>query len=213
MFVRNSEGTVAASQHAVQLFDTPESLSTTVSTFLHDGLVAGNPVLAVITAEHWSPVEKRLGELGHDVSGATANGDLTRLDAVAVLNRLTRNRYPDAKLFEQVVGTLVRRLAARGVPLQIYGEMVDLLAMAAYFTWARRLEELWNELVEQVPSMLLCGYSAVHFGSPRSTDALRSICASHTHVRTNPGDELGSWLVGATGYGPSAHAPAVPASS
>jgi hypothetical protein len=213
MFVRNNEGTAAASQHAVQLFDTPESLSTTVSTFLHEGLVTGNTVLAVITAEHWSPVKKRLGELGHDVAAAMASGDLTMLDALAMLNRLTRNRYPDAKLFEQGVGTLVRQLAARGLPLQIYGEMVDVLAMGAYFTCARRLEELWNELVEQVPLRLLCGYSAVHFGNPRSTDALRSICASHTHVRTNPGDELGSWLVRASGYGPSAHASAVPASS
>jgi hypothetical protein len=47
---------------------------------------------------------------------------LTVLDATETLNAISWRDVPDAELFENVVGTLVRRRSADR-PLTIYGEM------------------------------------------------------------------------------------------
>jgi hypothetical protein len=46
-----------------------------------------------------------------------------------------------------------------------------------------------------VPFTLFCGYSAVHFGDPRSAAALQAICRAHTHVRASSDDDLGAFLM------------------
>jgi hypothetical protein len=46
-----------------------------------------------------------------------------------------------------------------------------------------------------VPFDLLCGYSAVNFGNPRSADALRRIGAAHGHLRANRRDLLATFLL------------------
>ena len=65
---------------------------------------------------------------------------------------------------------------------------------------AHDLEELWNALGEREAFTLFCGYSTVHFGDPRSGNALRQICQLHSHVHMSPRDLLGSFLVDACGH-------------
>lgn len=96
---------------------------------------------------------------------------------------------------EGVPAAPIRRLAARGRPLRVFGEIVDLLADQGDFTSAQQLEDLWNALGESESFELLCGYSAVHFGDPQNADALRGICPSHFQVRSSPPDVLASFLV------------------
>jgi hypothetical protein len=40
----------------------------------------------------------------------------------------------------------------------------------------------------------MCGYSAVHFAA-HDRQALAAICAAHTHVHTDPADQLAHWLL------------------
>jgi hypothetical protein len=110
----------------------------------------------------------------------------------------TRGRA-DQALFDASVGMLVQRMASKGRPLRIYGEMVDLLAVDGDLWGASALEGLWNELGQRVRFTLLCGYSAAAFGDPRSAAALRAICVSHSQVLSDPRDQLGSFLVDAYG--------------
>ena len=74
-------------------------------------------------------------------------------------------------------------------------EIVDLLAVQGNFAGAQLLENLWNELHARMPFTLFCGYSSENFGDPLTAGSLRSICRSHSHVRSNPNDLLGSFLL------------------
>ena len=192
------------SQHAVQLFDNLETRGEAVADFLNDGYNAGDNLLVVITQEHWGHVASRLRAAGFPLPAAVDTGRLTVRDASIAVGQLMRKGRPDPALFEEAFGALVRTLAAAKRPLRIYGELVDLLAADGDFRSAQLVEELWNGLSGQQPFTLFCGYGAVNFGDPRSTESLRSICRAHSLVRSNPRDLLGSFLLNAASAHPFA---------
>jgi hypothetical protein len=181
--------------HILQLFDTHTSRADAVSSFLREGLEQCEAVVAVMTPANWEYTSKRLRSRGVRVDDAVAAGQLTILDAAETLKKLSRNGIPDRERFDATIGTLARRLRSGGRTLRAYGEMVDLLAGEGDYRGAQQLEGLWNELREREPFTLFCGYSAVNFGDPRTSTALRHICRSHSRVRSNPLDALGAYLL------------------
>jgi hypothetical protein len=183
------------SAHLVQLFDSSESLAGAVSNFVFEGLSQGETVLVVSSAERWARIADRLMALDVSAADRVASGQLVSLDAEDLLQQFIKNQRPEARLFEDAVGATVRGLASRSVPLRIYGEMVDILAAKGEYRAAHELEELWNALGERESFTLFCGYSAEHFGDPRTAESLRTICRAHTSVRVDPRDLLSSYLV------------------
>lgn len=179
--------------HVARFFDTETSRTGAVLAYVVDALQSGDCVLVVSTAGHWQAIAQRLAARGGAAAGA---GRLSVLDAETLLDQLLVDGEIDAVRFDQTVGSLVRQMTAGGVRLRVYGEMVDLLAEAGSFAAAERLEWLWNRLAASVAFTLLCGYSAVHFGHPRTAAALRRICDCHTRVHAEPDDELAAWLLG-----------------
>jgi hypothetical protein len=181
--------------HAVQLFDTPESRGDAVFAFVRDGLLAGDTVLVVVTTSQLAPLIRRCRENGIDLNAARAASWITLLDANETLASILRRERPEWNAFERSIGTLVRQLAARGGRLRIYGEMVDILARPGEFDAAAELEAFWNRLQERHAFTLFCGYSAEHFGNPKDRVALRHICELHSHVQSDPRDVLGNFLL------------------
>lgn len=186
--------TCAAPGHSVQLFDSSTSRASGISSYLLQGLQHGNSVLVVATPAHWQATKRLLECEGIEIDKAIADGTLTVLDAADTLARFMRGNAPDPAKLEEVVGSLVARLAQRPGRLHIYGEMVDVLAATGNYRGAHRLEELWNGLAERTPFNLFCGYTSAHFGDHRSAAALRAICDAHAHVHTTAADELGTFL-------------------
>jgi hypothetical protein len=193
--VNGIERPEGSSRHIVQLFDDRESLAEALSSFAAGGLDAGETVLLVLRSDHWTLTARHLAALGVDCDRVVESGRLTGLDAAETLAGFWRRGRPDSHIFDASVSVLVRSLIARGAPLRVYGEMVDLLAAEGDFTGAQRLEDLWNRLGAQVPFTLFCGYMAVNFGDSRTAGSLRAICRLHSHVRANPSDMLGSFLL------------------
>jgi hypothetical protein len=190
--------------HLLQLFDSDESLAHAVSDFVGEGLASGDTVLTVIDRQRWNAVAMRLATRPADIDAASSVGQLVVRDAAETLSLFMRKRRPDADQFQTVVGGLVHEMARRRTRIRIYAEMVDILASQGNFGAAQALEEMWNQLAEHVPFTLFCGYSSADFGDPRSADALRRICQTHSGVRTNPDDALGSFLLAAH-QGSAAH--------
>lgn len=182
-------------EHIVQLFDTPESRRAVVSRFVQEGLSTGAPVLVVAEPKHWALVAQALAALGVDHQAAAERSQLIYLDASVTLQLIMRNGVPDALAFERMVGRLVKRMAAKGPGLRIYGEMVDVLAEEGDFEAAQQLEQLWNELALKCPFTLLCGYCSAHFGPQAAERVLHDICGAHTRVDINSADLLGTWLL------------------
>jgi hypothetical protein len=195
------------SEHIVRLFDSPGSLAEALSSFVGDAVRQGATTLLVIRPEHWALTLDRLGANGHTVSRAFAQGRLMVLDAEQTLASCVRSGLPDSESFERTIGDLVRRLATPSTRLRIYGEMVDVLAAQADFRGARTLETFWNRLAAECSFTLLCGYSSVSFGHPRSSGALELICRAHTNVHTGPADHLADFLVRKAGGPPPASDP------
>ena len=185
---------VAGTEHLLQLFDSESSRADAVAEFVRDGLAAGDALLLVVAPEHWKRIAAQLP--GAEIDAAIADGRLTVREAAATLRAFMHRGVPDAERFEASVGTLVRHVSSRGRRLRVYGEMVDVLATEGDFDAAGELETLWNQLAARHPFTLLCGYSAVSFGDPRSARALRDLCSAHSHVLSSPEDMLGSFLLG-----------------
>jgi hypothetical protein len=186
---------LACADHIAQLFDDRDSLAVSLSSFVSEGLRSGETVVLVISSGHWTLTARRLAALGGDVDSYLDGGQLMVLDAAETLSRFWRRGRPDRDLFDASVGVLIRGLAARGTPFRVYGEMVDLLAGEGDFAGVEQLEELWNHLGADATFTLFCGYMAANFGDSRTAGSLRTICRLHSHVRADPIDTLGSFLL------------------
>jgi hypothetical protein len=191
----DSDSTHVGTEHLVQLFDSDESLVEAVSDFLTEGFVLGDTLLAVMDEWRWYSVAMRLTARRLPVDEALQSGQLTVRSAVETLALFMRQDRPERDLFAASVGQLVTGLAAGRGRLRIYGEMVDVLAARGDYAAVHELEALWNELGSRTDFTLFCGYTAAHFGDPRSTGALRRICSSHSEVQTSPRDVLATFLL------------------
>jgi MEDS: MEthanogen/methylotroph, DcmR Sensory domain len=176
---------VAGSRHIVELFETTESMTDRVSAFALDGLRQGDAVFVVMRLAHWNLISSRLTAANVTLSDAVASGCLTVLDAARTLTRMMWHGVPSRGLFDEVVGKTVRQLGSAGSPLRVYSDMVDVLAADGFFQAADVLENLWSELAARESLTVLCGYSASTFFNPDTSNALGSICRSHTDVRLN----------------------------
>jgi hypothetical protein len=188
------ESAAPASEHYVQLFDSSRSLADTISAFLIGGLERGENVIVVATPQHRELLSRRLGEAGwHERRLINANR-LYVADATQLLDKFMRMDTPSPIAFDEVVGTIVRRMSG-GKRVWIYGEMVDVLAARGNYRGAQQLEELWNVLGRRECFTLFCGYASGHFGDPRTAAALQSICDVHDCVHRKRDDMLAEFLL------------------
>jgi DcmR-like sensory protein len=175
----------AGSRHMVEMFETTESMTDRVSAFVLEGLRQGDAVLLAMRLPHWNLISTRLTAANVLLSDAVASGSLTVLDAARTLARMMWHGVPSRGLFDEVIGKTVRQLNSSGTALRVYSDMVDVLAADGFFQASDVLENLWSELAARESLTILCGYSASTFLNPETSNALGSICRSHTDVRLN----------------------------
>ncbi|HEX7282157.1 MAG TPA: MEDS domain-containing protein [Vicinamibacterales bacterium] len=185
------------SEHHVQLFDSSKSLADTVSHFLISGLERGENAIIVATPEHRELLSRRLDEAGWNVRRLINTNRMFVADAVQTLDKFMRRDMASPVAFDEVVGTIVQRIA-NGKRVWIYGEMVDVLAAAGNYRGARQLEDLWNLLSLRECFSLFCGYASGHFGDPRTAAALQAICDAHDCVHRKREDMLAEFLLDQT---------------
>lgn len=184
------------SEHRAQLFDSSKSLADTVSAFLVQGLRQGASVLIAATPEHRELLTNRIEAAGWSVHKAVAANRLVVVDAAKTLDKFMRRDRPSPVAFDEVVGTLVRRLAGdEGQRVWIYGEMVDVLTAEGNLRAALELEELWNTLGRRETFTLFCGYASGHFGDARTATALGDICGAHDSIERRRDDILAEFLL------------------
>ena len=189
-----TEAPLSRSEHHLQLFDSSKSLAETVSAFLIGGLQRNENAIIVATPEHRELLSRRLGDAGWNVRKLIAANRLHIADASQTLDKFMRQDTPSPIAFDEVIGTVVGRIA-NGKRVWIYGEMVDVLAAHGNYRGAQLLEELWNLLGTRECFTLFCGYASGHFGDPRTGPSLARICAAHDHVHRKAGDILAEFLL------------------
>jgi anti-sigma regulatory factor (Ser/Thr protein kinase) len=175
-----------AAEHSVHFYESASGLARTVGDYLEEGLRAGARAVVIATAEHRAALEAELAARGLELVATRPREARLWLDASEVLPRLLSDDAGaggvDAKAFERVVGTVLRRAAASGAPLRAYGELVDLLWMRGDVAAAIELERLWNELIDELGFPLLCAYCATRAAEASDDAALRAICEQHSAV-------------------------------
>ena len=189
-----TDETFCNSEHHLQLFDSSKSLAETVAGCLLAAFNRGEPLLVVATPEHRELLTRRLEEAGLNVREAAIASRLVMLDAAQTLDKFMRQDVPNATAFDEVIGTLVGRLA-NDRRVYIYGEMVDVLAARGKYKAAHQVEELWNALGRRESFTLFCGYASGHFGDPKTARALNEICDAHSHLHRKKDDLLAEFLL------------------
>src|ERR1700741_4229200 len=96
--------------HAVQFYGSDQSLFTTVSGFLGQGFIDGNPGILIATPAHTTGILEHLKGRFIDVERAKRVGDLVILDAQETLALFMADAMPDSEAFERSVGQLVGTL-------------------------------------------------------------------------------------------------------
>lgn len=142
--------------HGVRIYEDGLELVLSLEEHLVPAWVSGGTAVVIATPEHRSALLGRLAARGH--LRWLDEGRLVELDAAQTLDLFMRDGTPDAELFEETVGALVRKLAQRG-PLHAFGEMVDLLWADGNVVGALELERIWGALQNDASFSLLCAYA------------------------------------------------------
>jgi signal transduction histidine kinase len=189
-----------AGDHTVQFYERDEALIDRVADFLAAGLDAGQPLIAILTAQHRAALTDRLAELGYGDDEIHGGRRLLLLDAREVLDALMVDGMPDERRFTIGVADVMARFMAEhvaahiagdmaghfgeheGAPARVFGELVDLLWMDGNPDAAIRLERLWNELAGRLDFALLCAYSMDRFADVSHAGRFMDVCREHGHV-------------------------------
>lgn len=172
------------SSHLVQFYDDDQVLTSSVASFLADGLASGNAAIMIATPEHRSACAAALASSGLDVSELGEAGRLWMLDARETLGSFMSEGRPDEVRFREAVGRLIAD-ASHGTgfrPVSAYGEMVNLLWRDGNATAAIQLEEMWNRLAEAQPLSLLCAYAMDVFHHHTHASGFEEVCRQHDRV-------------------------------
>lgn len=169
--------------HVVHFYASDEELFDQVGRHLSDALHSGAAAIVLASPAHARGFEARLNASGVDLGAAVAEGAYQVLDADETLQQFLLDGRPDARLFDEVVGGLVRATAATGREVCAYGEMVALLWDDGRVTAAIELEALWNDLSLRVPFSLFCSYPSSGVALlPDRAELLSQVCCSHSAV-------------------------------
>lgn len=168
------------STHFVEFYDEDRSLISSVGTFVATGINHGEAAIVIADAAHLTGLEAELSE-SFDLQRARDQGLYTSADAAATLSLFMEDGLPDPVRFGDTVGALLRRAAAKGKNVRVFGEMVALLWAQGNGAGALLLEDLWNRLLETRPFRLFCAYPTSSFEGNDVT-RLNAVCSRHSHI-------------------------------
>ncbi len=155
-----------------------DRITNAVNAFTSSGISKGESVVLILANAHHEPVKQTLRTEGFDFAALERAGQLDWISAEDLLRRVMLGGTPDETLFKATVGEITQRARASSPTgkVRMVGEMVGLLFTANKIAAAERMEELWNETIEESSVALLCTYAldAKHTSLPESLARLHS---------------------------------------
>ena len=169
--------------HIIQLYTDDAVLVRALARFIGAGLEQGEAAVAVATAEHIAALTARLAAIGCDVATPAGHGAFVALDAERTLSRFMVDGMPDRAAFRSVIVPVLDRLRDAGYhKTRLFGEMVNDLWEQNNATATVRLEELWNELLDEYRVCLLCAYHIDPIDAELRRGLLHKITRCHSHA-------------------------------
>ena len=172
--------------HAVHFVESDTAFPRVIGDFVADGLLAGQPVIALLASGHIAGLDAHLAARGLRSASLRQSGALQVLEAEAVVDALMIDGAPSADAFRSIVGGALEALPGRRRLVRVYGEAVDVLAARGDLAAAVQLEDLWNRMALKHPIALMCGYGVERFRDPTHCGAFEQICGRHNRVLSAP---------------------------
>lgn len=150
-----------------------------VALFASAGIRDGEGVILIMSADHCDSIKLRLELEGINTSAYEGSGQLLCVTAEDLLAKFIPDGALDEALFKATVGRFIERARASVDPpakVRIFGEMVSQIRHTDLMA-TTRLEELWNEVIEEHSVSLLCTY-ALQGGDDRVHAGLMDL---HSH--------------------------------
>lgn len=169
-------------EHFVQFYDADTYLLDTLTEYMGAGLDLGEGCVVAATEAHRNELENRLHESGRDVVLAGMTGQYIVIDAAETLAKFTTDGKLDEEKFEQVIGSIVKRAAAGGRRVVVFGEIVALLWADDKQSDAALLEKFWNNLAKKYDFTLFCAYPTNGLNSEETSEQLQHVCGEHSRV-------------------------------
>lgn len=154
----NSDVTIEASGHVVQIYNSERSYLECLEDFVTAGLRSDEAVIVIAKRQNIETLSKRLAHAAVDPEATCAAGELIVMDAEQTLRRFMVNGWPVKKQFTAVMTELLERATANGRKVRAFGEMVAMLWDRRQYEATVRLEYLWDEFCARVSLPLLCAY-------------------------------------------------------
>jgi len=164
--------------HIVYPYTDEAQVAEAVCLFASAGLRKGEAVILVMASAHCDPIRERLSEEGFDLAALEASGQLVCQNAKDLLGTFMFDGIIDELRFKTKIGAIIEKAKA-GIlkrPVRVFGEMVDLIWTTSPKA-TRRLEELWNDVIDRHGVPLLCAYS---LAGPRPDALPRELLACHS---------------------------------
>jgi hypothetical protein len=170
--------------HIVYPYTDETHVTEAVAVFAGAGLSRNEGVILVMSADHCTPIRKRLEIEGYDVDALESSGQLACEEAESLMEQFMVGGMPDETLFKNAIAPIIER-AARSAdggrrPVRVFGEMVSLL-WGDDTAAADRLEQLWNDVIETHSVALLCTYS---LNGRKQSSLPHELLRSHSHCIT-----------------------------
>jgi PAS domain S-box-containing protein len=179
-------GEHASCGHTVQFYAEDQSLVAALARLVSTALGSGGSAIVISTKPHSAALTQALHARGLDTTTPARQGRFILLDAAETLAKFTLDGWPDAALFNELIGGCVAHAkeASQGGNSRVvaFGEMVSLLWAQGKPEAAIRLEQLWNDLAKTHTFSLRCAYPIASFAREEDGAPFLKICAEHSAV-------------------------------
>jgi len=172
------------SDHIVQLYQDEQFLNRAVCRFAAAALANGEAVILVPTMAHWNLFYPRLQAEGVNVEAAQGNGQLTVVDADALLPNFMREALPDAPVFLGLAGDVIAQARGGGRYQKVrwWGEMVNVLWERGDVAASMNLEDLFEQLAHQHDIAIFCSFLMDNFNGEVQSRMLPRLGENHSHL-------------------------------
>jgi hypothetical protein len=176
--------TAAPRDHIVQLYQDQDFLNRAVCRFAASALANGEGLILVPTVAHWNAFRPRLEAEGVNVKDAEAQGQLTIVDADALLPRFMQKAMPDGPMFLGLAGEIIARTrgAGRFPKVRWWGEMVNILWERGDVAASMNLEDLFDQVSHSQDIAIFCSFLMDNFNGEVHTHMLPRLGENHSHL-------------------------------
>jgi len=171
-------GEIATCDHAVQLYENDKVFLNTLESFAGAGLIAGDSVIIIATAEHLAAIETRLINQGFNMHFLVSANRYIALNAEDTLKKFMISEQINEGLFMDCITKVIHRGQKNTGKIRAFGEMVAVLWQRGLREATIELERLWNKLHHKDNFTLFCAYPKNIFNGDINT-SIHAICSEH----------------------------------